>query len=470
MHTIRRRDFLKNVGLGAVGALTLPRLGKSAAIGFQIFGKPAKSKPNVIFMLADDMGYGDAGCYGQKLIKTPNLDRMAAEGLRFTQAYAGTSVCAPTRCALMTGRHIGHAAIRANRELKPEGQEPLPAGTFTVAHLFKNAGYATAAFGKWGLGFVTSSGAPDKMGFDEFFGYNCQREAHNYYPDHLWDNQTRVALDGKTYSHDFIASKMLQWVRTHAQQPFFLYAPFTIPHVKYQVPDLGPYANEPWPEDMKKYAAMITRMDATCGGLFALLKELKLDDQTLVIFSSDQGADNPQALQLFQSNGPFRGGKRSMYEGGLHVPMICRWPGHIPPGATNPTQWAFYDFLPTCANLLGQPLPAGVKTDGHSVLPAILAGQTIPRDFLYWELHEGPFIQAVRLGAWKGVRGGRDQPLELYDLAKDVGEQHDIVAEHPDVAQRITELMRREHFPDPLWSDQLVPKNKKRKKPAAKKN
>ncbi|TAN36773.1 MAG: arylsulfatase [Verrucomicrobia bacterium] len=452
-----RRNFLKLAGLGA---LAFPGLGKSGATVFQGLESSSakaaldtKSRPNVIFLLCDDLGYGDIGCYGQQKIKTPNLDRMAREGLRFTQAYAGTSVCAPTRCALMTGLHIGHAPIRANRELKPEGQEPLPAGTFTVAHLFKQAGYATAMFGKWGLGFVGSSGAPDKMGFDEFFGYNCQRQAHNYYPNHLWHNQERVALDGKTYSHDLIAGEMFTWVRAHAQQPFFLYVPFTIPHTNLQVPDLGAYAHESWPEPMKKYAAMITRMDATCGELFTLLKELKLDEQTLVIFSSDQGADNPQVLQLFQSNGPFRGGKRTMYEGGLRVPMLCRWPGHIPAGTTNATQWAFYDFLPTCAALLGQPLPTNVKSDGLSVLPAMLEGKTIAREFLYWELHEGKFIQSVRVGNWKAVRNGPDKPLELYDLSRDNAEAHDVAAEHADLAQQLTALMQREHVPNPLWPD-----------------
>lgn len=423
----------------------------------------AADKPNVIFILADDMGYGDAGCYGQKLIKTPNIDRLAAEGVRFTQAYAGTTVCAPTRCALMTGRHIGHAAIRANRELAPEGQEPLPAGTFTVAHLFQNAGYATAAFGKWGLGFVDSSGAPDKMGFATFFGYNCQRKAHNYYPDYLWRNHARVPLDGKTYSHDLIAQEALAWLRAHASQPFFLYVPFTIPHPQFQVPDLGPYADAPWPEPLKKYAAMMTRMDTSIGEVLALVKELKLDEKTLVMFSSDQGADNAGALATFHSNGPFRGIKRSMYEGGLRVPMIARWPGRIKPGTVNDTQWAFYDFLPTVSELIGQPLPANVKTDGISIVPALLRGATMPRDFLYWELHEGPFIQAARTGDWKAVRNGPGQPLELYNLAEDQAEAHDVAAAHPDIVQRLDEILKREHVPNPLWPDAAAGKAKQKR-------
>ncbi len=421
----------------------------------------ASEKPNVIFILADDLGWGDVGCFGQTKIKTPHLDRMASEGVLFTHSYAGTTVCAPTRCALLTGRHTGHAAIRANRELQPEGQEPLPAGTFTVAQLFKKAGYTTAAFGKWGLGFVESTGAPDKMGFDLFFGYNCQREAHNYYPDHLWRNREKVELDGKTYSHDLIAKEALKWLGKHTGSPFFLYVPFTIPHDKYQAPDLGPYGNEPWSEQLKTYASMVTRMDASIGELFAALKKLGLDEKTLVIFSSDQGADNKAVLETFKSNGPFRGGKRSMYEGGLRVPTIARWPGKIKAGAFNDTPWVFYDFLPTVSELIGQPLPAGVPTDGVSIMPALLGKKMPGRDFLYWELHEGAFIQAVLMGDWKGVRNGPGLPLELYDLAKDESESTDLAAGNPEVVERIEAIMQREHVPDPLWPDAAAGRVKK---------
>ena len=418
----------------------------------------AADKPNIIFILADDLGRGDLGCYGQKKIRTPSLDCMAAEGARFTQAYCGTSVCAPSRCALMTGRHIGHAIIRANREYKPEGQEPLPAGTFTVAALCRDAGYKTAAFGKWGLGFLDSTGAPDKMGFDFFFGYNCQRQAHNYYPDHLWRNRERVELDGKTYSHDLIAREALRWVRANAGSPFFLYLAFTIPHAQYQVPDLGHYADETWPEPMKKYAAMVTRMDADIGRLLALLKELGLDEKTLVMFASDNGQDNKNCLELFQSNGPHRGSKRTMYEGGIRVPGLARWPGRIKPGTVNTTSWAFYDFLPTVADLIGQPLPDGVKTDGISIAPALLRGETMRREFLYWELHEPRFMQAVRLGDWKAARHGPGAPIELYDLAKDIGETRDVAADHPDIVQRADAILKREHVESALWPDKAPAK------------
>ena len=414
---------------------------------------PAASaeKPNVIFILADDLGYGDLGCYGQKLIQTPNIDRLAAEGMRFTQAYSGTSVCAPSRCALLTGKHIGHAAIRANRVYKPEGQEPLPADAFTVAELFKRDGYATGAFGKWALGNLESTGAPDRQGFDAFFGYNCQNLAHNYYPAYLWRNRERVELDGKTYSHDLIAGEALDWIRGHAGEPFFAYLPVTIPHYNWQVPDTGIYKDKPWPEERKINAAMISRLDATVGQLLELLKSKGIDDKTLVIFASDNGADNPGALELFHSNGIFRGIKRTMYEGGIRVPFIARWPGHIPAGAVNETPVAFYDFLPTMADLLGEALPEGVQTDGVSILPMLTGGSPPKREFLYWELHEKGFIQAARMGDWKGVRNKPGGAVELYDLAKDPTESTDVAAENPDVVARITAILDREHAADPKW-------------------
>jgi len=433
-------------------------------------------RPNVIFILADDMGYGDLGCYGQQKIKTPHIDRMAAEGVRFTQAYCGTSVCAPSRCALMTGQHLGHTPIRANREIKPEGQEPLPEGTFTVAKLFKAAGYKTAAFGKWGLGFVDSTGSPDRMGFDLFFGYNCQRQAHSYYPDHLWCNRQRVDLDGKTYSHDLIVSEALRWLRENANSPFFLYLPVTIPHAQYQVPGLGPYANEPWPEDMKKYAAMISRLDGDVGRLLALLKELGIDERTLVIFTSDNGAANKAAIDLFRSNGPLRGMKRSMYEGGIREPAVARWPGKIKPGTTGDAPWAFYDFLPTAVELTGQPLPAGVKTDGISIVPALLGGTMPKREYLYWELHEPRFMQAVRMGDWKGIRyGSMTAPMELYNIATDPGEKQNVAAGRPEVVSRIGAMMKTAHVEAPRFPDSKAQAPKQatkqgrraKKKPAA---
>ena len=396
------------------------------------------TKPNVIFILADDLGYGDLGAFGQKLIKTPNIDRLAAEGTKFTQAYCGDTVCAPSRCCLMTGKHTGHSYIRGNKEIQPEGQEPMPADTFTVGHLMKKAGYTTGIIGKWGLGLPGSASVPPKMGFDYFFGYNCQRAAHEYYPDHLWRNDTIVPLDGKTYSHDLMTTEALDFVRRSKDQPFFLYLAYTIPHQKLQVPELTPYENAPWPENLKTLAAMITRMDRDVGRLMALLKELKLDENTLVVFNSDNGAAWRDST--FNHSGPLRGHKRDMYEGGLRSPSIARWPGKVKAGVTSDQVWAFWDVMPTLAELTGQKAPAGI--DGISVLAGWLGQKAIAHPPLYWEFHEGGFFQAARIDDWKAVRLGTKKPIQLFDMAKDVGEQNDVAAQHPDVVQRFETYLK----------------------------
>jgi arylsulfatase A len=413
-------------------------------------GLVAAERPNLIFILSDDLGRGDLGCYGQSKIKTPNLDRMAAQGIRFTQAYTGTSVCAPARCALMTGLHMGHAPIRANREIQPEGQRPLPAGAFTVAKLLHDAGYATACVGKWGLGMFDTSGSPLKMGFDHFFGYNCQRHAHSYFPKHLYRDAERIELDGKTYAQDLIADDALGWVRRSAGRPFFLYFAITLPHAKYEIPSVEPYDKEDWSDVAKKYAAMVSRLDRDVGRLFALLVELGLDEKTIVFFASDNGADNP-AREFFRCNGDLRGIKRTMYEGGLRVPMLARGPGRIPAGKVSDVPWAFWDFLPTAAELAGARIPEGVAIDGLSVVSALKGGEGPKRDDLYWELHEGKFIQALRMGDWKAVRNGPDEPVELYDLKSDPGEKKDLAAENPDVAARAVERMRSARTDSPDW-------------------
>ncbi len=396
------------------------------------------AKPNVIFVLADDLGYGDLGAFGQKLIKTPNIDRLAAEGTKFTQAYCGDTVCAPSRCCLMTGKHTGHSYIRGNKEIQPEGQEPMPADTFTVGHLMKQAGYTTGIIGKWGLGLPGSASVPPKMGFDYFFGYNCQRAAHEYYPDHLWRNDTIVPLDGKTYSHDLMTTEALDFVRRSKDQPFFLYLAYTIPHQKLQVPELTPYENAPWSENLKTLAAMITRMDRDVGRLIALLKELKLDENTLVVFNSDNGAAWRDAT--FNHSGPLRGYKRDMYEGGLRSPSIARWPGKVKAGVTSDQVWAFWDVMPTLAELTGQKAPAGI--DGVSVLDGWLGRKAVVHPPLYWEFHEGGFFQAARIDDWKAVRLGTKKPIQLFDMAKDVGEQNDVAAQHPDVVQRFESYLK----------------------------
>lgn len=439
--------------------------------------KPAP--PNIVFILADDLGYGDLGCYGQRKIRTPHLDRMAAEGMRFTQFYAGAPVCAPSRCVLMTGKHLGHAHIRNNREVKPEGQEPIPLEEITLAEVLGDVGYATAATGKWGLGGPGSTGDPNRQGFDLFFGYNCQRHAHNFYPTYLWRNQQRVPLEGNTggptgkqYSHDLIVAEALRFVEENKDRPFFLYVPFTIPHLALQVPEdsLAEYQGQwpdppyvggkgylPHPTPRAAYAAMISRMDRDIGRLLARLKELQLDERTLVMFSSDNGpthdvggADSP----FFESAGPLRGLKGTVYEGGIRVPLIARWPGRIAAGKVSEHVGAFYDVLPTLAEVAGARPPAGL--DGLSFLPTLLGlgGQT-PHEFLYWEFYGYGGQQAVRLGDWKGVRANlakdRDAPVELYNLKEDIGETRDQAAEHPEIVARIEEVLRREHTPSPLW-------------------
>ncbi len=431
----------------------------SAALNLAPRAAAAEPKPNVIFILADDLGYGDVGCFGQTKIATPNIDRLAAEGVRFTQAYAGATVCAPSRCCLMTGKHGGHAPIRGNRELPDEGQLPMPADTVTTAHVMKRAGYATALIGKWGLGYPGSVSTPDKMGFDYFFGYNCQRKAHEYYPEYLWRNSEKVMLNGKSYSHDLLADDALEFVKQHKEKPFFLYLAFTIPHQKLQVPDLGPYADKDWPQNLKTVAALISRMDRDVGRLMALLQELKLDERTLVVFASDNGAAYRDAF--FRHSGPLRGYKRDMYEGGIRTPAIARWPGRIKPGISDQV-WAFWDVLPTLAELSGQKPPAGI--DGISVLPALLDGKPIEHPPLYWEFHERGFDQAARIDDWKAVRLGKGGPIELYDLKTDPGEKANVAAAHPGVVKKFEAYLKSARVDSELWPIRETPKKGAKKK------
>ena len=429
-----------------------------------------RSGPNIIFILADDLGYGDLGCYGQKVIQTPQLDRMAREGLCFTDFYAGCTVCAPSRCTLMTGLHTGHARIRGNANV------PLEPTDLTVAKLLQRAGYATGLVGKWGLGEAGSTGVPNLQGFDYFFGYLSQVHAHNYYPAFLWRDQQQVPLRnvvaqvGKDplggvasrrvdYSHDLFAREALEFVDRHARQPFFLYLAFTIPHANdearakgMEVPDYGPYAAEPWPEPAKGYAAMVTRMDRDIGRLLARLKELAIDDRTVVFFSSDNGPhqEGGNDPTFFHSAGPLRGIKRSLHEGGIRLPLIARWPGRISAGGTSSLAAAFWDFLPTAAALAGVASPAG--NDGISFLPTLLGQAGQPRhDFLYWEFHEGDSQQAVRMGPWKAVRNRPAAPLELYDLRVDLGEQHHVAADHPEIVARIETYLKTARTDSPFW-------------------
>jgi arylsulfatase A-like enzyme len=425
--------------------------------------QPAR-KPNIIFILADDLGYGDLGCYGQKKIKTPNLDRMAAQGLRFTQAYAGSTVCAPSRCALMTGKHTGHCTVRGNARV------PLGKGESTIARLLRAVGYVTGLIGKWGLGEPGTTGHPNLQGFDYFFGYTDQRHAHNYYPDFLWRNQDKFPLPGNkvkggvayeraTYSHDLFTQEALEFIARNKDRPFFLYLAYTIPHANneagkngMEVPNDEPYHNEPWPQAQRNHAAMITRLDRDVGKLLDRLRELGLDENTIVFFSSDNGPHREGGGDpfFFRSSGPLRGFKRSLHEGGVRVPMIVRWPGRVPAGKTSDQVWAFWDFLPTACELAGAEPPRGV--DGISVVPTLLGkGGQKQHEFLYWEFHEGGFQQGVRMGDWKAVREKLGGPLELYNLREDLGEKNDVAARHPDVEARIEAYLKTARTEDPRW-------------------
>jgi arylsulfatase A len=425
-------------------------------------------RPNIIFILADDLGYGDLGCYGQKHIATPHIDALAGEGTRSTQFYAGNAVCAPSRCSLMTGLHPGHAFVRDNKELKTEGQVPLPAGTVTVASVLKAAGYRTACIGKWGLGGPDSTGEPTRLGFDHFFGYLCQRHAHRYYPEYLWRDGEKQLLPENAgnrkgvYSHDLMTKDVLDFVaKAKPGERFFLYLPYAIPHFDLDAPDdsMKPYEGK-WdepklpmgnylPQDRPRaaYAGMISRMDRDVGRLMALLKEKGIDRDTLVVFTSDNGATFLPGLdsKFFNSCGPLRGYKGDLYEGGLRVPMIARWPGRIAAGAVNDQPGAFWDVMPTLAELAGAKTPE--KCDGVSLVPTLLGNGGGPkREFLYWEFPQKLGAQAVRIGDWKGVRlnvkAAPDGPIELYDLARDVAESKDVAAEHPEIVARMAEIMR----------------------------
>jgi arylsulfatase A len=421
-------------------------------------------KPNIIFILSDDIAQGDLGCYGQKLIQTPNIDRMASEGTRCTQTYCGTTVCAPSRASLMIGKHMGHSPIRANREIKPEGQMPLPEGTFTVAQLLKKAGYKTACIGKWGMGMFDTTGSPLKLGFDHFFGYNCQRHAHSYFPKYLYNDDNRFELPGNdgneriegkgaVYAQNPISDETLKFVTDNKDNPFFLYYSVTLPHGTVQIDHQGIYEDKPWTEEQKNYAAMVTRLDTDVGRLLALLKELHIDEKTLVIFSGDNGSSfapiSPLGKLFEQAANGMRGYKRTLYEGGLRNAGIIRWPGVVPAGRISDDPWAFWDFLPTCAELVGSKIPADAQTDGLSIVSFLKGGPMPKREYFYWELHEGASIQAVRWGNWKAVRNGPSKSIEIYDLKNDVAESHDLASANPELVAKAQELLAAAHVDDP---------------------
>jgi arylsulfatase A-like enzyme len=442
---MRRREFLSQIAQAAAWSVAGSAIGAAANV----------RRPNIIFILADDLGYGDVGCYGQKLVQTPNIDRLAAEGMKFTQCYAGGAVCAPSRSCLMTGRHMGHTRVRWNADGYTEGRILLP-DDITVAEVLKKTGYATGAVGKWGLGEPETTGHPNKKGFDFWFGYLDQVHAHEYYTDYLWRNEEKVVLkgnlDGKQteYSNDLMNQEALDFIRRVKDRPFFLYHTFTIPHAKFQVPNLGAYAEKPWPETQKTFAAMLSRYDGYIGDLLKLLKELGLDENTILFFASDNGAPSRGGdWDLFRADYPFRALKGSPYEGGTRVPMIVRWPGRIKAGVVSEQVWAFWDFLPTTAEITGASLPPNL--DGISMLPALLGKPQQSHDFLYWETRQGGFAQAVRMGDWKAVRFGLKEPLELYDLKTDVAEKNDVAARRPDIVARIEKYLATARTDSPAW-------------------
>lgn len=437
----------------------------------------AQKKPNIAFILVDDMGYGDLGSYGQELIETPNIDKLAANGIRFTQFYAGTSVCAPSRASLMTGKHTSHTPVRGNFEIQPEGQYPIPDSTFTMTEMFQRAGYTTGLFGKWGLGYPGSVGEPNKQGFDQFFGYNCQRQSHNSFPDHLWNNGKRVNLPNtptnqQKYAAGVIQKEALKFLAENAQKPFFLYLAFTLPHAALQLPEgdevFEKYKrkfNEPpqqihagWkcvgyqPQAYPKaaYAAMVTKADAYVGEVVQALKRLGIEKNTLIVFASDNGPHREGGNQpeFFNSSGGFRGIKRDLYEGGIRVPVIASWPAVIKKGRQSDHMGAFWDFLPTFAELTDQPAPKNI--DGISILSTLTSkGKQEQHNFLYWEFHEEGGRQAVRMGDWKGVRLGiiadSNAPVQLFNLATDPAETTDISAAHPEVVQELERIMKSAH-------------------------
>lgn len=450
-------------------------------------------RPNVVLIIADDLGWGDLGCYGQTKIKTPSIDRLAAEGMRFTSAYTGNAVCAPSRCCLMTGKHPGHAHVRDNRQWKPDvqwsGQVPLPEDAVTLPKLLKQKGYATGAMGKWGLGSPENSGDPAKQGIDYFFGYYCQAHAHNHYPQYVWRNGKKVELEGndgtatgKIYTQDLFEAEALKFVRDHKDGPFFLFLPFTVPHLALQVPEdslaeyKGKFEETPYrgkayqPHDTPRaaYAAMITRMDRSVGRLMDLLKELKLDGNTLVIFTSDNGAIGGYAgtdNKFFQSNGELRGMKGSLYEGGIRAPLIARWPGHIKAGTNSALPTANWDILPTICDATGVDAPKDI--DGVGLAPTLLGkdGQKV-HEFLYWEFPGYGGQQAVRAGKWKAVRqnlGKGPSEMELYDLEADPSEKKDRAPDQPDVVKRFAAIFAKEHTPSTIFPLQSVDPPRKKK-------
>ncbi|MCK0191211.1 arylsulfatase [Arenibacter sp. F20364] len=443
--------------------------------------------PNIIYILADDLGYGDLGVYGQKKIKTPNIDKLAAEGILFTQHYSGSTVCAPSRSALMTGMHTGHTLVRGNYGIKPEGQYPIPDSTLTIAEVLKKAGYSTGAFGKWGLGFPGSAGDPNNQGFDTFYGYNCQTRGHNYYPYHLWSNQDSIVLpenSGKkkgVYAPNLIHDKTLHFIEENKDRPFFVYVPSIIPHAELVAPEevhnrfrgkflpekvyngiddgpkykIGGYGSQP--ESHAAFAAMVSILDEQVGEIVKKVNDLGIADNTIIIFTSDNGPhlEGGADPDFFDSNGILKGYKRDLYEGGIRVPMLVKWPKNIKPGSTTDHVSAFWDVFPTLAEIAGIKETHGL--DGISLLPTLLGNSNEQKEheYLYWEFHEKGGRQAVRMGNWKAVKynvlKNPNAQLELYDLSKDYGEENNLAADFPEVVTEMENILQKARTPSEVF-------------------
>ena len=443
----------------------------TSAISLSVFAQQTQ-KPNIIYILTDDMGYADLGCYGSKRIKTPNIDRLAAEGIRFVNSYAGTSVSAPSRCSLMTGLHTGHCQIRGNKQWEPYGQLPLETGTVTVASKLKEAGYKTAVIGKWGLGVEGTNGDPNKQGFDYSYGYLCQVLAHNHTPEYLMENGKKIKLRNKVvwmpkdnwskglgsypvvkkdFSQTLFTQKTLKFIDQNQKNPFFIYLSVIIPHDNGEAPKgetysdipwLFPYEKQPWTKSEKGYAAMITYLDTEVGKIMAKLKAKGLDKNTIVIFTSDNGADAPDGF-FKESNYPLRGKKRDLYEGGIRTPFIVYWKDHIAPGRTSTLQSAFWDFMPTACELAGVSAPE--NTDGISYLPELLGKPQKKHESLYFEFHEQGGKQAIIKGDWKCIRLNTNfkekMVTELYNITEDPSETTNLAAKYPEKVAELIQLM-----------------------------
>jgi arylsulfatase A len=442
--------------------------------------------PNIIYILADDLGYGDLSCYGQAKFNTPNIDRLAAEGMLFTQHYTGCTVSAPSRSSLMTGLHTGHTPIRGNKGWKPEGQWPLPAASVTIPEMLKTKGYITGAFGKWGLGFIDTEGDPNSQGIDEFFGYNCQSLAHNYYPGHLWHNREKILQhendSGKTgaYAAEVIHKQAIVFLEKNRNKPFFMFYPTIIPHAELFAKEdymerfrgkfepekefkgvddgptfrQGPYGSQK--ESHAAFAAMVAHLDDYVGEILSKIKELGIEENTIVMFASDNGPhlEGGADPDYFDSNGPLRGYKRDMYDGGIRTAFLVKWPGMVQPGSKSDHISAFWDLMPTFAEITGAETPGAI--DGISFLPTLLGkkGQK-QHEYLYWEFHEQGGKLAVRMGNWKGVKLNADKTpqgeTELYDIVNDPGEEKNLAADNPDIVRRIEEIMKEAHIKSEIF-------------------